>query len=129
MMSSAKPVAGSPPLLSSSISFGMTMVMAIASVGRPLRPAASHPDSSRSTLVACPALEIDIEHRQCRIGGQLLSEGDFLSLDGNTGAVYPGRLEPLIEHPAAALAMIALWKSPQWHNEVAIRTPKQTATI
>ena len=60
-------------------------------------------------LVACPALEIDLDHRQCRIGGRLLSEGDFLSLDGNTGAVYPGRLAVLTEHPTTALAAIALW--------------------
>jgi pyruvate,orthophosphate dikinase len=60
-------------------------------------------------LVACPALEIDSDRRQCRIGGQLLSEGDFLSLDGNTGAVYPGRLAVLTAHPTLALSKIAAW--------------------
>ncbi len=47
--------------------------------------------------------------RQCRIGGKLLSEGDSLSLDGDTGAVYPGRLAALTDHPTTALAAIALW--------------------
>jgi pyruvate,orthophosphate dikinase len=79
-------------------------------------------------LVACPALEVDLEQRQCHIGGRLFSEGDFLSLDGNTGAVYPGHLVALTEHPAAALAKIALWKSPQWHTDVALRTGNQTVT-
>jgi pyruvate, orthophosphate dikinase len=60
-------------------------------------------------LVACPTLEVNLDHRQCRIGGKLLSEGDFLSLDGNTGAVYSGRLAELTEHPTNALAAIALW--------------------
>ncbi|VTZ23408.1 hypothetical protein MPC1_14300002 [Methylocella tundrae] len=61
-------------------------------------------------LVGCPGLEIDMERRQCRIGGTLLNEGDFLSLDGNSGAVYPGRLAPLTERPERALAAIADWR-------------------
>jgi pyruvate,orthophosphate dikinase len=60
-------------------------------------------------LVACTELEIDLDHRQCQIGGKLLNEGDFLSLDGNAGAVYLGRLAALTERPVNALAAIALW--------------------
>jgi pyruvate,orthophosphate dikinase len=60
-------------------------------------------------LVACTELEIDLDHRQCQIGGKLLNEGDFLSLDGNAGAVYLGRLAALTERPVNALAMIASW--------------------
>jgi pyruvate,orthophosphate dikinase len=55
-------------------------------------------------------LEIDLPHRQCRIGDALVNEGDFLSLDGNTGAVRLGRLEPLTERPERALAAIAAWR-------------------
>ena len=61
-------------------------------------------------LVGCPGLGIDISHRQCRIGATLLNEGDFLSLDGNTGAVYAGRLAPVTERPERALATIAHWR-------------------
>ncbi len=60
-------------------------------------------------LVGCSSLEVDIDNRLCRIGDIQLKEGDFLSLDGNTGAVYPGRLVPLVERPIAALATIASW--------------------
>jgi len=62
-------------------------------------------------LVACPGLEIDLEHRQCRIGGRVLNEGDFLSLNGNTGTVHFGRLAPLTERPERALAAIAAWRT------------------
>jgi pyruvate,orthophosphate dikinase len=62
-------------------------------------------------LVGCSSLEVDIGNRLCRIGGAQVKEGDFLSLDGNTGAVYAGRLAPRVEHPAAALATIASWVS------------------
>ncbi len=60
-------------------------------------------------LVACPALDIDLGRRQCRIAGSLVREGEFLSLDGNTGAVYPGVLAALTEYPTSALAKIASW--------------------
>ena len=61
-------------------------------------------------LVACPRLGIDLAHRQCRIGATLFNEGDFVSLDGNIGAVYAGKLEPLVERPDHALATIAGWR-------------------
>ncbi len=61
-------------------------------------------------LVACPTLAIDFAHRQCRIGGTLLNEGDYISLDGNGGAVYAGRLDPVVERPEHALAAIAAWR-------------------
>jgi pyruvate,orthophosphate dikinase len=61
-------------------------------------------------LVGCSSLEVDTDSRLCRIGDTQLKEGDFLSLDGNTGAVYQGRLVPLVERPVAALATIAGWQ-------------------
>jgi len=62
-------------------------------------------------LVGCPSLEVDVDKRQCRIGGTFLKEGDLLTLDGNTGAVYPGRLAQLVERPTAALKTIASWSA------------------
>ncbi len=60
-------------------------------------------------LVGCPELEIDLARRLCRIGGTALAEGEALALDGNSGAVYPGRLPVVSERPEAALAAIAGW--------------------
>jgi pyruvate,orthophosphate dikinase len=61
-------------------------------------------------LVACPELEIDLERRLCRIGKHVFNEGDFLSLDGNTGAIYPGLLTPVVERPESALATVGAWR-------------------
>ena len=61
-------------------------------------------------LVACPGLEIDLDHRQCRIGGTVLNEGDPLSLNGDTGEVYAGGLAQLTERPDRSLAAIAAWR-------------------
>lgn len=64
-------------------------------------------------LVACPALSIDLEGRVCRIGGQTFSEGDFLSLDGNDGAVYAGSLTVVTERPDRELAVVESWRDRQ----------------
>jgi pyruvate,orthophosphate dikinase len=60
-------------------------------------------------LVGCAGLEIDLARRQCRIGGVVFSEGDAISLDGNTGAIYPGALPVLTERPERELAVVAGW--------------------
>ncbi len=61
-------------------------------------------------LVACPGLEIDLNRRSCRIGGMTIQEGQFLSLDGNDGGVYAGRLDVVTERPDRELARIAAWQ-------------------
>ncbi len=91
---------------------GMALAAGIltASGGRTSHAAVVARQLGKACLVACPGLEIDLDRRQCRIGGQLLNEGDFVSLDGNTGAVYAGQLAPLIDRPEKALAIIAGWR-------------------
>jgi pyruvate, orthophosphate dikinase len=39
------------------------------------------------------ALQVDYQARQMTVGGQTLKEGDFLSIDGTVGEVYPGELK------------------------------------
>ena len=61
-------------------------------------------------LVGCPGLQVDLHHRQCRIGAKVLKEGDFLSLNGDTGAIHLGQLAQLTERPEHALAAITSWR-------------------
>ncbi len=61
-------------------------------------------------LVACRDLEIDIDGRSCRIGARTMREGEFLSIDGNTGAIYPGKREVVTERPERELAKLASWR-------------------
>jgi len=91
---------------------GMALAAGIltATGGRTSHAAVVARQLGKVCLVACPNLEIDLAHRQCKIGGVLLNEGDSLSLDGNTGAVYAGKLEPLVERPERALQAIADWR-------------------
>jgi pyruvate,orthophosphate dikinase len=65
----------------------------------------------RVCLVGCMDLKIDLARRTCTIGGSPLNEGDWITLDGNEGGIYAGRLEVLTERPAKALAVIEGWKT------------------
>jgi pyruvate,orthophosphate dikinase len=91
---------------------GMALASGIltASGGRTSHAAVVARQLGKVCLVACPSLEIDVGRRQCRIGGMVLNEDDFLSLDGNTGAVHAGRLAPVTERPETALAVVAGWR-------------------
>ncbi len=90
---------------------GMALAAGIltASGGRTSHAAVVARQLGKVCLVACPGLEINLDRRQCTIGGAVLNEGDSVSLDGNTGAVHLGRLTPLLERPERALAAIATW--------------------
>jgi pyruvate,orthophosphate dikinase len=62
-------------------------------------------------LVGCRALSIDLDRRTCRIGNTELAEGDFLSLDGDSGGVFLGRIEMETYRPDRELATIARWNA------------------
>ena len=62
-------------------------------------------------LVGCRELRIDENARYGEIGGQRVAEGDWLSLDGETGDITLGRREITAERPTTALAEIASWRS------------------
>jgi pyruvate, orthophosphate dikinase len=57
---------------------------------------------NKACLVGCAELEIDDNARSVRIGERLLREGDPVTLDGNTGAVYAGLVHTVVE-PLAQL--------------------------
>ncbi len=54
-------------------------------------------------VVGCRTLKIDLDRRLVRFEGGVLYEGDYLSVDADTGAVYPGRLEWETLRPAPEL--------------------------
>jgi len=91
---------------------GMALSVGIltASGGRTSHAAVVARQLGKVCLVACTGLEIDLDHRRCSIGGNELNEGDFLSLNGNTGAIHAGQLSPVHERPEKALATVAGWR-------------------
>ena len=61
-------------------------------------------------VVGCEGLRIGTGGRDCTIGGQRFVLGDLLSIDGDTGAVFAGKVAVRRERPDAALAKIAEWR-------------------
>lgn len=58
-------------------------------------------------LVGCETLQIDLTRRSVRLGEQTLAEGDLITLDGHTGAVYLGAARTVREVPEDLLARLA----------------------
>jgi len=61
-------------------------------------------------LVGCRDLVIDEAAHRAEIAGNKIAEGDWLSLDGESGAVMLGRLDIVAELPQAELAAIEAWR-------------------
>ncbi len=61
-------------------------------------------------LVGCAGLSVDPAARRATLSGRPLAEGEYLSLDGDTGEIFPGRLPVRREKPSDALAEIARWR-------------------
>ena len=54
---------------------------------------------------------MDVAARAVWFGDYKLVEGDLLSIDGNDGAVYPGRRTVVTERPERELAVIETWRA------------------
>jgi hypothetical protein len=46
-----------------------------------------------------------------RLAGSIITEGDWLSIDGEAGAIYHGRCTVIVERPEAELAEIERWRT------------------
>jgi len=59
-------------------------------------------------IVGAGALKVEPEHKQFQVGGVVVKEGDWLSLNGTKGVVYPGQLPMVVgteENPNFAAFM------------------------
>jgi pyruvate,orthophosphate dikinase len=62
-------------------------------------------------IVGCRELTFEGVKQQCRLGDHVLNKGTLLSLDGNSGNVYAGKLEVVVEKPIAYLQEVDRWKA------------------
>jgi pyruvate,orthophosphate dikinase len=54
-------------------------------------------------VVGCAALAIDAEKRMARLGEEKIGEGDWISIDGETGEVFLGKREIIADRPTAQI--------------------------
>jgi pyruvate, orthophosphate dikinase len=62
-------------------------------------------------VVNCTGLVIEAQRHRCTIGGTLVREGDIISIDGNTGSVYRGRVNVVSWRPADLIARVRQWET------------------
>jgi len=61
-------------------------------------------------LVDCRSLAIDEGSRRVTLAEREFKEGDWLSIDGENGEIFPGRADVVIERPEAELAELERWR-------------------
>ncbi|MBV6395128.1 MAG: Pyruvate, phosphate dikinase [Anaerolineales bacterium] len=67
-------------------------------------------------VVGASALKIDMENRVMRIGGRVIKEGEWMSVDGTTGEVFMGKLSmsaPSLEEQTDLLTLLS------WADKIA----------
>jgi pyruvate,orthophosphate dikinase len=64
----------------------------------------------KACVTGCSGLRIDPGRRTVEFGDHKLSEGDVITLDSNTGRVYAGEGEIVIDYPTAWLNDIRKWR-------------------
>lgn len=62
-------------------------------------------------IVGCSDMAIDLAADRAMLAGTAISGGDWITIDGNNGALFLGRLETVEKRPEAELAEIASWRS------------------
>ncbi len=91
--------------------FAVSAGIVTAVGGRTAHAALVARQMGKPCLVGCAALTVDVANHGAQLAGTAIKEGDWLSVDGEAGAIYLGRCDCVIEHPQAELAEVARWRS------------------
>lgn len=62
-------------------------------------------------VVNCTELQIDIPRHRCSIRGISMREGEMISIDGNTGAIYKGQVTVKSKRPSDLTAVVRSWQA------------------
>jgi pyruvate,orthophosphate dikinase len=81
-----------------------------ASGGRTAHAAVVARQLGKACVVGCPGLAVDAGGRQAKISGETIKEGDWISLDGETGDVFLGERHVIVDRPEAEIAEIKRWR-------------------
>ncbi len=80
--------------------------------------------SGHPCVAGVRSLQVDGENQTCQIGEVKFKQGDFITIDGSKGAVYPG-LQPLSQpHIGAAVSRLLDWSD--GGRTIAVRTNVET---
>jgi pyruvate,orthophosphate dikinase len=63
-------------------------------------------------VVGCEGLSVEPSARRAGFAGRVVEEGDWISVDGESGGVFPGQRELVTERPEAELDEVGGWRAP-----------------
>jgi pyruvate,orthophosphate dikinase len=66
---------------------------------------------AKPSIVGCGDMAIDPATNRARVGCASILEGDWVTIDGDSGNLYLGRLETVTTRPEKELAEIARWRA------------------
>jgi pyruvate,orthophosphate dikinase len=111
-MASAQPVILVRPEMSPEDITGLAAARGVLTMlgGRTSHAAVVARQMGKVCVVGCRALRIDARTGRCWFGDRPLSEGDPITIDGETGHVYSGCVPVVTEKPQDALTTLAQWR-------------------
>ncbi|MBI5261406.1 MAG: pyruvate, phosphate dikinase [Bradyrhizobium sp.] len=81
----------------------------------------------KPSVVGCKDLKIDVAVGRAELSKATISEGDWITIEGDTGKLYLGRGETVGRRPEAELAEIARWRSLAKKQEDDAAAPKASS--
>jgi pyruvate,orthophosphate dikinase len=91
--------------------FAVAAGIVTAHGGRTAHAALVARQMGKPCVVGCKGLDVDPDARAAHFDGGTIAEGDWISIDGDNGAVYLGRANVVRERPTAELAELDRWRS------------------
>jgi pyruvate, orthophosphate dikinase len=73
-------------------------------------------------IVGCSALDISVQKKEVRVGGKVIKEGDWISLNGTRGVVYAGQVPVMPADPDRNKAYKKLMKWVDETRQINVRT-------
>lgn len=62
-------------------------------------------------IVGCSSMTVDADTNRASLAGTTVAEGDWISIDGDSGHIYQGRREIIVTRPESELAEVGAWRS------------------
>jgi pyruvate, orthophosphate dikinase len=90
--------------------FALSEGIVTAIGGRTAHAALVARQMGKPCIVGCSGLSVDAASHKARLAETAINEGDWLSIDGGSGAIYLGRGNIVVDRPAVELAQIKRWQ-------------------
>jgi pyruvate,orthophosphate dikinase len=96
--------------------FAVSAGIVTAIGGRTAHAALVARQMGKPCIVGCAALTVDAASQCAQLGGAAIKEGDWLSIDGEAGAIYLGQCRVVVDRPEAELAEIERWRTKSFEH-------------